>query len=231
MKAIYVEQPGGPENLIYGDRPKPEVKPGEALVKIAVSGVNYIDIYYRTGLYKADLPFISGMEGAGTVEAVGDGVDDLEARRPRGLRHGPRILRRVCRGPSLATGQMPDGIDFTSAAAIMLQGMTAHYLTHSTFPLQSGQTCLVHAAAGGVGLLLIQIAKLIGATVIGTVGSEAKAQLAREAGADHVINYSEARVRNRGEADHGRTRGRRGVRLRRRVHLPRRAWIASVRGA
>jgi len=207
MKAIYVEQPGGPENLIYGDRPKPEVKPGEALVKIAVSGVNYIDIYYRTGLYKTDLPFISGMEGAGTVKAVGDGVEHLKV--------GDRVAFAMACGsyaefaavPAWQLVKLPDGIDFTSAAAIMLQGMTAHYLTHSTFPLQSGQTCLVHAAAGGVGLLLIQIAKLIGASVIGTVGSEAKAQLAREAGADHVINYSEAAF----ETEVKRIMGGRGV--------------------
>jgi len=191
MKAVFVEKPGGVENLRYAEVPEPSPGPGQALVKIAVSGVNFIDIYYRTGLYKADPPILLGMEAAGVVEAVGPDVTEV--------RPGDRVAYAMARGshaeyaavPAWQLVPLPDSIDFKAAAAVMLQGMTAHYLTHSTFPLKQGDTCLVHAAAGGVGLLLVQIAKKRGATVIGTVGSEAKAELARKAGADHVILYTQ----------------------------------------
>jgi NADPH:quinone reductase len=190
MKAIYVHNPGGAENLIYGELPKPEAGPGQAVVKLAASGVNFIDIYFRTGLYKADPPVTLGMEGAGTVESVGDSVAEVKA--------GDRVAYAMARGsyaeyavvPAWQLVKVPGGVDFVSAAATMLQGMTAHYLAFSTFALQPGDTCLVHAAAGGVGLILTQIAKKIGATVIGTAGSDAKLDLAREAGAAHGINYS-----------------------------------------
>jgi NADPH:quinone reductase len=190
MKAVFVEQFGGVEKLKYGDVPKPSPGPGQALVKIAASGVNYIDIYFRMGLYPAPLPVALGSEGAGTVEAVGPDVD--------GIGVGDRVAYAMARGshaeyavvPVKQLVKMPPGIDFQTAAAAMLQGMTAHYLTHSTYPLKSGDSCLIHAAAGGTGLLLVQMAKMRGARVIGTVGSEEKAKLAREAGADEVVIYS-----------------------------------------
>jgi NADPH2:quinone reductase len=190
MKAIYVQTPGGPENLIYGDIEKPKAGPGQALVKLAASGVNFIDTYFRTGLYKAEPPIVLGMEGAGVVESTGDGVTDVKP--------GDRVAYTMTRGsyaeyasvPAWQLVKIPDGVDFVSAAAVLLQGMTAHYLAFSTFPLKRGDTCLVHAAAGGVGLLLTQIAKKIGATVIATAGNADKLELARAAGADHGIDYT-----------------------------------------
>ena len=191
MKAVFVEQPGGPENLKYADLPKPAPGPGQALVKIAAAGVNFIDIYFRTGLYKADPPIMLGNEGAGIVEAVGAGVTEVAA--------GDRVAYAMARGsyaeyavvPGWQLVKIPAGVDFTTAAAAMLQGMTAHYLTHSTYPLKAGESCLIHAAAGGMGLLLVQMAKMLGARVIGTVGTEEKAKLARQAGADEVVIYTQ----------------------------------------
>jgi NADPH:quinone reductase len=191
MKAVFVEQTGGPEQLKYDEFPKPAPGPGQALVKIGAAGVNFIDIYFRSGLYKAPPPIVLGNEGAGTVEAVAPDVTTLQP--------GDRVAYAMSRGsyaeyasvPAWQLVKIPDAIDFQTAAATMLQGMTAHYLTHSTFPLKSGDTCLVHAAAGGVGLLLVQIAKMRGARVFGTVSTDAKAELARQAGADHAILYTE----------------------------------------
>jgi NADPH:quinone reductase len=191
VKAVFVEQPGGPENMKYGDLPKPSPGPGQALVKIAASGVNFIDVYFRTGLYKADPPILLGMEAAGTIEAVGADVHDLKP--------GDRVAYAMNRGsyaeyavvPAWQLVPIPPAIDFKSAAATMLQGMTAHYLSHSTFCLKGGDSCLIHAAAGGVGLLLVQMAKKLGARVFGTAGTEEKAELARQAGADEVIVYSQ----------------------------------------
>jgi NADPH:quinone reductase len=191
MKAVFVEQPGGVENLKYADLPTPQPGPGQALVKIEASGVNFIDIYFRSGLYKADPPIQLGMEGAGVVESVGEGVADVKP--------GDRVAYAMSRGshaeyavvPAWQLVHVPEGLDIKTAAGIMLQGMTAHYLTHSTFPLKQGDTCLVSAAAGGVGLLLVQIAKKLGATVIGMVSTDHKAALAREAGADHIVNYTQ----------------------------------------
>jgi len=190
MKAVLVEQFGGIENLKFGDIPKPSPGPGQALVKIAASGVNYIDNYFRMGLYPAPLPIVLGSEGAGTVEALGPDVT--------GVAVGDRVAYAMARGshaeyaavPAWQLVKIPPAIDFQAAAAAMLQGMTAHYLTHSTYPLKSGDSCLIHAAAGGTGLLLVQMAKMRGARVIATVGNEEKAKLAREAGADEVILYS-----------------------------------------
>jgi len=190
MKAILVEQPGGPEQLRLVEVPTPQPGPGEARVKIAAAGVNFIDIYHRTGLYKVDPPITLGMEGAGVVDAVGEGVSDLAP--------GDRVAYTMVRGsyaeyavvPAWMLVKLPHGLDFNSAAALMLQGMTAHYLTHSTFPLKPGDACLIHAAAGGVGLLLVQMAKMRGARVFGTVSTEAKAAMARQAGADEVIIYT-----------------------------------------
>ena len=189
MKAIRVHQPGGAEVLRFEDVEIPKPGPTEALVRNEAIGVNFIDIYHRTGLYKMPLPFTPGMEAAGTVEAIGADVHEL--------RPGDRVAYAMSLGayaqysvvPAWKLVPVPPALDFRPAAALMLQGMTAHYLVYSTYPLAAGQTALVHAAAGGVGLLLIQLAKKIGATVYGTVGSEAKAHLARQAGADEVILY------------------------------------------
>ncbi len=171
--------------------PRPEPGPGQALVRIHAAGVNYIDTYHRTGLYPIDPPFTPGMEGAGVVEAVGEGVDVV--------RPGDRVAYAMQRGsyaeyavvPAWALAPLPEGVSFELGAAIMLQGLTAHYLACSTFPLEQGHKALVHAAAGGVGRLLVQIAKMRGATVYGTVSTEEKAELVRAAGADHVILYTE----------------------------------------
>ena len=190
MKALFVEQFGGVENLKYADLPKPAPAPGQALVKIAAAGVNYIDIYFRTGLYPAQPPVVLGSEGAGTVEAVAPDVTNIKP--------GDRVAYAMSRGseaeyavvPAWQLIKIPDSVDFNTAAAVMLQGMTAHYLVHSTYPLKAGESCLIHAAAGGTGLLLVQMAKMLGARVIGTVGSDEKAKLAKDAGADEVIVYT-----------------------------------------
>jgi len=191
MKAILVHKCGGPEALQYGEVPEPQPGPGQAVVQIEAIGVNFIDVYHREGLYPLDPPFSPGSEAAGVVTAVADGVTEVQA--------GDRVAYALVRG-SYAEQQavdawrlvrLPDSVDARTGAGIMLQGMTAHYLCHSTFPLQHGQSALVHAAAGGVGLLLIQMAKRLGATVYGTVSTDAKADLAREAGADEVIRYTE----------------------------------------
>jgi NADPH2:quinone reductase len=194
MKAIYIDQPGGPEAMKFGEVETPVPAAGQVLVKLEASGVNFIDTYHRSGLYKIPLPGVLGMEGAGTVEALGDGV---ASDGPNGFKIGDRVAWAMARGsyaeyaavPAQVLVHVPHGVDLRDAAATMLQGMTAHYLTHSTFHLQAGHTCLVHAAAGGTGRLICQIAKLIGAKVIGTAGSPEKADVAKGAGADHVILY------------------------------------------
>ncbi|MGA3044093.1 MAG: quinone oxidoreductase [Bryobacteraceae bacterium] len=191
MKAIQIKETGGPEKMELVDLPQPAAGPGQALVKIAASGINFIDVYFRTGLYKADLPATLGSEAAGTIESVGPGVTEVAP--------GDRVAYAMARGsyaeyavvPAAQLVKLPATIDFQTAAAAMLQGMTAHYLTHSTFALKSGDTCLVHAAAGGVGLLLLQMARKLGAHAFGTVSSEAKAELAKQAGADEVILYTQ----------------------------------------
>jgi len=192
MKVIRVHETGGPEKLVYEDVPVPAPDRGQARVKIQAIGLNFIDIYFRTGLYKTALPFIPGSEAAGTVDAVGEDVTAVRA--------GDRVAYAGTMGayapyslvPASQLVQIPGGIDFRTAAAAMLQGMTAHYLAHSTYPLRSGETALVHAAAGGVGLLLTQMAHRIGARVLGTVSTDEKAELARDAGADHVIFYGKS---------------------------------------
>jgi NADPH2:quinone reductase len=173
------------------DVPTPAPGPGQALVRIAVSGVNFIDVYFRTGLYKSDLPIAIGQEAAGVVEAIGSGVTDVAA--------GDRVVYALARGsyaeyavvPAASLVKVPEGIDLADAAAAMLQGTTAHYLTHSTYPLKSGETCLVHAAAGGAGRLIAQMAKMRGARVLGTVSTDQKAAIARDAGVDDVILYTQ----------------------------------------
>jgi NADPH:quinone reductase len=190
MRAIFAPKTGGPEVMRLEELPTPAPGPGEALVRIEAAGVNFIDIYQRSGQYKVDLPLRLGSEGAGVVEAVGPDTSLVHA--------GERVAWASAPG-SYATHvlvdqdrlvSVPDGLDVKIAAAVMLQGMTAHYLTHATYVLGAGDTCLVHAAAGGVGQLLCQMAKRARARVIGTVSTEAKAVRAREAGADEVILYS-----------------------------------------
>ena len=207
MKCIQVKAPGGPEKMELVEVPKPTPGPQQALVRIAASGVNFIDVYFRTGLYKAGIPITLGSEGAGTVEAVGADVTEVAA--------GDRVAYAMARGsyaefalvPAAQLVKIPDGLDFQTAAAVMLQGMTAHYLTHSTYALKSGDTCLVHAAAGGAGGLTVQMAKMLGARVFGTVSTEEKARIAREAGADEAILYTQQDF----EAEVKRLTGGRGV--------------------
>lgn len=191
MKAIVMSSFGKPEVLNYTDAEKPSLKPGEALVKLEAVGVNYIDVYHRTGLYPLQLPATPGMEAAGTVEIVGSDVTEVKAGDRVAYAMTPGAYAEYAVVPAWRLVAIPAGLDSREAAAAMLQGMTAHYLVTSTFALKAGDTALVHAAAGGVGLLLVQAAKRIGARVIGTVSTEAKARLAREAGADEVILYSE----------------------------------------
>jgi NADPH:quinone reductase len=192
VKAIRVDRLGGPEVLDVADVPVPAPGPGEVLVRQRAAGVNYIDVYFRTGLYKRPLPFIDGQEGAGVVEAVGEGVTDFRPGERVAYPQNPN-LGGYAEANAVPAGRLvpiPDGVDERDACATMLQGMTAHYLVNDTFPLRAGQVALVHAAAGGVGSILVQLAKAKGATVIATVGTEEKAQLVRGFGADHVIVYA-----------------------------------------
>jgi len=191
MKAVFIEQPGGADALRYADIPTPKPAPGEILVKIAYAGVNFIDTYHRSGLYKLPLPAVIGSEASGKVDQLGEGVTQFKV--------GDRVVYTLARGsyaeyhavPATQAVKVPDNIDDATAAACILQGATAHYLTHSTFPLKRGQTTLIHAAAGGTGRLLVQIATMIGARVIGTVGSEEKAKLAKSDGASETILYNQ----------------------------------------
>jgi NADPH2:quinone reductase len=190
MKAIRVHTPGGPEVMKLEEVPEPKAGPGQVVVKLEAAGLNYIDVYFRTGTYKAPLPLTPGLEGAGTVTQVGDGVKDLKVGDRVAYTGIPGSYAQMNVCPADRLVKIPDKLSFRDGAAAMLQGMTAHYLTRSTYPLKSGDTCLVHAAAGGMGLLLTQLGKMFGATVIGTVSTEEKAALAKQAGADHVILYS-----------------------------------------
>jgi NADPH:quinone reductase len=207
MQAVRIHQPGGAEAMRVETVPVPRPGAGEALVRLQAAGVNFIDVYKRTGLYTIPLPSTLGEEGAGTVVAVGEGVADVRA--------GDRVAWAGAMGayaeyavvPAAKLVPLPDGVDATLGAAVMLQGMTAHYLAASTYPLREGDRCLVHAAAGGVGLLLVQIAKRRGAHVIATAGSDEKAELARAAGADDVIVYT----RDDFAAETKRITGGRGV--------------------
>jgi len=191
MKAIQVQKHGGPEVLTLVDLPVPKPKSNEVVVKISAAGINFVDVYFREGRYPAPLPFVVGQEAAGIVSEVGS---EVKSWKP-----GDRVAYSSILGsyaeyaavPADRLVRIPETITFEQAAAAMLQGMTAHYLVNSTYPLKKGETALIHAAAGGVGLLLVQMAKNIGARVIGTVGSTDKAKLAREAGADEVINYTQ----------------------------------------
>jgi NADPH2:quinone reductase len=207
MKSIQVKELGGPEKLQLVETETPQPGPGQALVRVAASGVNYIDVYFRTGQYKAPLPVALGNEGAGTVQAAGPGVSEVAP--------GDRVAWAMTRGsyaeyalvPVAQLVKIPEGLDFRTAAAVMLQGMTAHYLTHSTYPLKASDACLVHAAAGGAGGLIVQMAKMLGARVFGTVSSEEKAAVARQHGVDQAILYTETDF----EAEVKRLTGGRGV--------------------
>jgi NADPH2:quinone reductase len=190
MKAVFIEQPCGIDAMCCGDFPMPQPGPGEVLVKLAYSGVNFIDTYHRSGLYKLPLPAVIGSEGSGKVEKLGEGVTQFQP--------GDRVAYTLARGsyaeyhavPAANLVKIPDNVDDATAAAAMLQGCTAHYLTHSTFPLKRGQTTLIHAAAGGTGRLIVQMATMIGARVIATVGSEAKARLTLSDGSSAAILYN-----------------------------------------
>ena len=190
MKAVRIHAPGGPEVLKYEDVPEPQPKAGEAVVKVDAAGLNYIDVYYRSGQYKAELPMTLGLEAGGTVTAAGPNVTEVRVGDKVAYTGVAGAYAQYAAVPAQRLVVLPAGVSTRQGAAAMLQGMTAHYLACSTYPLKRGDTCLVHAAAGGVGLLLCQIAKMRGARVIGTVSTEAKAKLAREAGADEVILYT-----------------------------------------
>jgi NADPH:quinone reductase len=189
VKAIRVEEPGGPETLRLTEVPDPKPGEGEALVRIEAAGVNFIDVYHRTGAYPLSYPLTPGQEGAGTVVEVGAGVGEVAPGDRVAFASGPGAYAELAAVPAAKLVPLPQGVSSRQAAAVMLQGMTAHYLATSTYPLGPGHTCLVHAAAGGVGLLLCQIAKSRGARVFGTVSTDEKARAAREAGADQTIHY------------------------------------------
>jgi NADPH2:quinone reductase len=191
MKCIQVLETGGPEQMVVADVPTPAPGPRDALVRIVASGVNFLDVYFRAGVYKAEVPITLGSEAAGTVERVGADVAEVAP--------GDRVAYAMVRGsyaeyavvPAAQLVKIPDGIDFITAAGVMLQGMTAHYLTRSTSPLKPGESCLVHAAAGGAGSMIVQMARAAGARVFGTVSTEAKAEAARTAGAEAAILYTQ----------------------------------------
>jgi len=203
LKAIVIEEPGGPEQLVLEDVPEPSLRPGELLVEVTAAGLNYIDTYHRTGLYPVDYPMTPGEDGAGVVSALTEGVE--------GFSIGDRIAWPWVLGsyaeklavPVRWAVPIPDGIDEGTAVAVMVTGLTAHYLATDTFPLSSGDRCLVHAGAGGVGLLLTQIAKIRGAEVITTVGNDDKAELSRGAGADRVVVYTKEDFKTVVEAEYG----------------------------
>lgn len=190
MKAILVEEHGGPEQMRVLDVPKPTAGPTDVIIKVAQSGVNFIDVYFRTGLYKMPTPVALGSEASGVIDSVGSDVTEFAP--------GDRVAYAMVRGsyaeftkvPAAMVVKIPGGVSFEQAAAVMLQGCTAHYLTRSTYPLRSGDTCLVHAAAGGTGALIVQMAKAAGARVLATVSNAEKAAIASAAGADDVINYT-----------------------------------------
>ena len=190
-QAIRIQQHGGPEVMSLGSAPDAAPGPGDALVRVEAAGVNFIDTYHRTGLYPVPLPFTPGVEGAGVVEAVGAEVSDLAPGDRVGWVMQMGSYAEAAVRPAAKLVKLPDGVTTTQAGAALLQGMTAHYLVRSTFRVQSGMPVLVHAAAGGMGLLLCQMCRALGARVFGTVSTEAKAKAALAAGADTVIRYTE----------------------------------------
>lgn len=207
MNAIRINQTGGPEVLRYEELPAPTPGPADALVRIEAVGVNFVDIYNRKGLYQTPTPFTAGAEAAGVVEAVGAQVKDVRVGDRVACARVPGAYATQAVIPADRLVKLPDGVDSRVGAAVILQGLTAHYLTHSTYPVKRGDTILLHAAAGGVGLLLTQMAKMLGARVIGTVSTEAKAALAKQTGADDIILYTSQDF----EAETKRLTGGRGV--------------------
>ena len=207
MRAIQIKQTGGPEVMELAEVLVPQAKANEAVVKIAAAGVNFIDVYNREGRYKAPLPLVLGQEGAGVVSAVGADVHEVAVGDRVAYANFLGSYAEYAAVPAERLVKIPSGVSDREAAAAILQGMTAHYLAHDTYPLKSGETALIHAAAGGVGLLLVQMAHNIGARVIATVSTEEKAQLARAAGADEVILYMQADF----EAETKRLTGGKGV--------------------
>ena len=190
MKAVRIHEPGGSDVMKFEEIPTPTPGDGEILLKLDAAGLNYIDTYQRSGLYPMPLPFTPGNEGAGVVETVGSGVNGFASGDKVGYSNIIGSYAEYAVVPAARAVKLPAEIDTKQAAAIFLQGMTAHYLAHDTYPLKKGDVCLVHSGAGGVGLLLIQMAKAAGATVITTVSTDKKAELAKGAGADHVIFYT-----------------------------------------
>ena len=209
MKAVRIHAPGGPEALRFEDVPDPVPSPGQALVRVEATGVNFIDVYHRTGLYKVAMPMIPGREGAGTVLEVAPDVRDFAAGDRVAWAGGFGAYAEKATIAANELVKLPDGVSVRQGAAAMLQGMTAHYLAISTYPLKAGDTCLVHAGAGGVGLLLTQVAKMRGARVLTTASTAEKAELSREAGADAVIDYTTQDF----EAEVKRETGGRGVQV------------------
>jgi NADPH2:quinone reductase len=211
MRAVRVHQVGGPEALVYEEVADPQAGPGQAVVRIEAAGLNFIDVYHRTGFYKVATPppFVLGQEAAGTVTAIGEGVSEVAVGDRVGWCGVLGTYAELAAVPAVRLVKLPDGVSTRQGAAILLQGMTAHYLTTSTYALRPGDACLVHAAAGGVGQLLCQIAKLRGARVFATVSTEDKARLARQAGADEVILYT----RQDFEAEVKAATGGRGVQV------------------
>ena len=189
MKAIQMHETGGPEVMLLTAVEEPSAGPGQVVVDVAAAGVNFIDTYHRTGLYPLPLPIVLGLEGAGTVVEIGDGVNHVGIGDSVAWSAGIGSYAELVALDAGSVVPVPDGVDLETAAATMLQGMTAHYLVTDTHALAKGERCLIHAGAGGVGLILIQLAKQIGAEVFTTVGTEEKEALARAAGADHVIRY------------------------------------------
>ena len=194
MRAVQVQSPGGPEVLVAAEVADPQAGPSELLVRVAAAGVNYIDTYHRSGAYPLPTPFVPGLEGAGVVISVGPGVTRFKAGDRVAWASAIGSYAELTRVPENVAVSVPEGVDLDIAAGAMLQGMTAHYLTRSTYPVQEGDTVLVHAAAGGMGLLLTQQIKALGGRVIGTVSTAEKEKLAREAGADEIIRYTETAI-------------------------------------
>src|SRR5712671_318851 len=207
MKAIQVQKSGGPEVLTLGDLPAPKPKPNEAVVKVSAAGVNDIDVYLREGRYPSPLPFVAGQEASGIVSEIGTDVKSFKPGDRVAYTGIPGAYAEYVAVPADRLVLLPPGITEQQAAAAMLQGMTAHYLVYDTYPLKKGETTLIHAAAGGVGLLLVQMARNIGARIIGTVSTEEKAKLAREAGVDEIILYTQSDF----EAETKRLTGGKGV--------------------
>ncbi len=191
MKAVLIKETGGSEKMTYEDVDAPACEATDVLVNIGAAGVNFIDTYQRSGLYSVNLPHVLGMEGAGVVQTIGTEVADFSVGDPVAFTGVPGAYAEYVKVPESRLVKLPAGVSIREGAAAMLQGCTAHYLTHSTYPLQEGDRCLIHAAAGGMGLLMLQMAKMAGAYAIGTVSTEEKAAKAKEAGADEVILYTQ----------------------------------------